>query len=389
MATGSSSTYPEPIKTNQTPRKPIPGPAEVSAPLIENLLPEIIFEILSRLPVKSLLRFRCVSKSWRSMISDPKFAKAHLSLASTNPDYAHHRLLLLSLLSHEFAVKSCSLHAVLQEHSDTAVDLDYPLEAPHCKVRIYGFCNGLACIGTERIVFLWNPCTRKSKRLPAVERGARFIMYAFGYVESIDDYKVVGFFCNVGTCGFNVEVMMYTLKTDSWRSIVEFSNCLPLFGSGICVNGVLHWTASGESHKVIVSLDLLKETFGEVLLPDYRDGHSQLMLHFVSGCLCLVCDYDGICAEVWVMKEYGIRESWTKLVVVPYVAHPSNCPYSEPLCILKNGDVLLDILTHLVRFHPRDGTFAYPTIHNCFPRFSVYPYIESLVSFDTDANNGV
>ncbi|KAG5560584.1 hypothetical protein RHGRI_003790 [Rhododendron griersonianum] len=152
---------------------------------------------------------------------------------------------------------------ISHQHSDTAVDLDYPLEAPHCKVRIYGLCNGLVCIGTERIVFLWNPCTRKSKRLPAVERGARFIMYAFGYVESIDDYMVVGFFCNVGTCGFNVEVMMYTLKTDSWRSIVEFSNCLPPFGSGICVNGVLHWTANGESHKVIVSLDLVKETFGE------------------------------------------------------------------------------------------------------------------------------
>ncbi|KAI8566677.1 hypothetical protein RHMOL_Rhmol02G0060600 [Rhododendron molle] len=221
-STGSSSNYPEPIKTNQTPRKPIPGPAEVSAPLIENLLPEIIFEILSRLPVKSLLRFRCVSKSWRSMISDPKFAKAHLSLASTKPDYAHHRLLLLSLLSREFAVKSCSLHAILQEHSDTAVDLDYPLKAPHSTVSIYDFCNG-----------------------------------------------------------FNVEVMMYTLKTDSWRSLVEFSNCLPPFGSGICVNGVLHWTASGESHMVIVSLDLVKETFGEVLLPDYRDGHSQLMLHVV------------------------------------------------------------------------------------------------------------
>ncbi|KAI8566675.1 hypothetical protein RHMOL_Rhmol02G0060400 [Rhododendron molle] len=140
MATGSSSTCPEPVKTNLTPQNPIL--AEVSAPLIENLLPEIIFEILLRLPVKFLLRFR-----------------------------------------------------------------------------------------------------------------------------------------------------------------------------NICVNGILHWTASRKSHEAIVSLDLVKETFGEVLQPDYVDGHSQLMLHVVSGCLCVVYDYDGISAEVWVMKEYGTPEN--EMCVIP------------------------------------------------------------------------
>ncbi|KAF7145372.1 hypothetical protein RHSIM_Rhsim04G0195300 [Rhododendron simsii] len=34
---------------------------------------DIILNILSRTPVKSLLRFRCVSKSWCALISDPKF----------------------------------------------------------------------------------------------------------------------------------------------------------------------------------------------------------------------------------------------------------------------------------------------------------------------------
>ncbi|GMN36496.1 hypothetical protein TIFTF001_006070 [Ficus carica] len=42
-----------------------------------NFPPEIITDIICRLPVKDLLRYRCVSKSWRSMIDGPDFIKLH------------------------------------------------------------------------------------------------------------------------------------------------------------------------------------------------------------------------------------------------------------------------------------------------------------------------
>uniref|UniRef100_A0A8R7TRE8 F-box domain-containing protein n=1 Tax=Triticum urartu TaxID=4572 RepID=A0A8R7TRE8_TRIUA len=40
---------------------------------------QAIFDILSRTPVKSVCRFRCVSKGWRNLISSPVFAAAHRS----------------------------------------------------------------------------------------------------------------------------------------------------------------------------------------------------------------------------------------------------------------------------------------------------------------------
>lgn len=41
-------------------------------------LPEdIIFDVLARLPVKMLCQLRCVSKTWRALISDPAFIAAH------------------------------------------------------------------------------------------------------------------------------------------------------------------------------------------------------------------------------------------------------------------------------------------------------------------------
>lgn len=47
---------------------------------------DLIVEILSFLPVKSLLQFRCVSKSWKTLISDSTFVKLHLNRSSTrNP----------------------------------------------------------------------------------------------------------------------------------------------------------------------------------------------------------------------------------------------------------------------------------------------------------------
>lgn len=45
---------------------------------------DLIVEILLRLPIKSLLRFKCVCKSWLSFISDPHFVKSHLVVAPTN-----------------------------------------------------------------------------------------------------------------------------------------------------------------------------------------------------------------------------------------------------------------------------------------------------------------
>ncbi|KAF3637817.1 hypothetical protein FXO38_23544 [Capsicum annuum] len=45
---------------------------------------EIVVDILSRLPVRSLLRFKCVSKIWMALISEPYFTMKHLKLAKNN-----------------------------------------------------------------------------------------------------------------------------------------------------------------------------------------------------------------------------------------------------------------------------------------------------------------
>ena len=69
-------------------RPPMSRPAKNPMLLSEGLPYDIIFDILTRLPVKSLIRFCRVSKSWYSTITSPIFITKHLdranSLSNTN-----------------------------------------------------------------------------------------------------------------------------------------------------------------------------------------------------------------------------------------------------------------------------------------------------------------
>ncbi|KAM3339969.1 hypothetical protein P3S68_029839 [Capsicum galapagoense] len=55
---------------------------------------DLISEILFKLPVKSHLKFKSVSKSWLGLISSPKFVKSHINISSDNKYYTRHRFML-------------------------------------------------------------------------------------------------------------------------------------------------------------------------------------------------------------------------------------------------------------------------------------------------------
>ncbi|KAI8566676.1 hypothetical protein RHMOL_Rhmol02G0060500 [Rhododendron molle] len=364
MATESSSTCRQLKKTEQPSHSPLSTDDSL---LLPHLPPEIILEVLYRLPVKSLLRFKCVSKSWRSLISQPEFVKAHHSLASMNTDYTHHRLLVSYIKSYPRTdFKSCSLYSVVNEKSYTTVELDCPLKVSHRITWVVGFSYGLVCIAAGNEVSIWNPSTRKSKRLPDVEMAKHVKTYGFGYDESVDDFKVVGFFRDLSNSRLEVEVEVYTLRTDSWRRTKGFLGHLPPPHGGTAF-----------------------ETFGEVSEPDYQDGRwHRIWFDAFNGCLRMFRAYEDF-LDIWVMKEYGTRESWTKLVVMPYVSTPYHNVCFPPLWTLKIGEVLLDIQTQLIRYNPKDDTFSYPNIRNWSSSVVAHSYVESLFSLDIDAESGV
>ncbi|KAG5531229.1 hypothetical protein RHGRI_026000 [Rhododendron griersonianum] len=251
-----------------------------------------------------------------------------------------------------------------------------------------------ACLwGTnKRTIYLWNPSTRKSKRLPDLgdRRGWNWDdLYGFGFDESNDDYKVVLIFRDIGG-GVSAErkVMVYTLRTDSWRQIEGFSCDVPYGVIGKFLNGSIHWVVgdnSGSSYSsVIVSLDLEKEMYNYVLLPNYGADVFHLELCVLKGSLGVLCMCRKNYTDVWIMKEYGTISSWTKLFTIQDVAEAQILRFSSLMCISNNGEYLIIVGRKFSIYSPKNGTSRNSIIRNWNPGFQICAYVESLVSPNAD-----
>ncbi|KAL3507355.1 hypothetical protein ACH5RR_032737 [Cinchona calisaya] len=368
------------------------SPNQEPEPLIifPNFPHELLIEIISRLPVKSLVKFKCVSRTWFSLISNPHFIKTHLINSSKKDDFGHHGLILTVLPPNSHShLKQCSVESTLDVAATTTsevTEIDYPMKNPYKSVWVVGSCDGLVCIAIEEDdLFLWNPSIRKSKKLPdlgvKIKHGC-YMIFGFGYDNLNDDYKVVGVFCVF--CGGNVyetEVRVYSLKSDAWKRIEDFKGGVLLDDSGKYANGKLHWASShgfdsNPSWKII-SLDLGSETYGEVERPEYGDGLYDWTFGVLGGCLSVLFDYERTRADVWVMKEYGVRDSWSKVVSVPYLGDPEKSRYSMPVCLLRNGEILLVFGSGLAVYNPKSSAFRYPQVNGLE---EVNMYVQSLVS---------
>lgn len=355
---------------------------ETSAPN-PNLPEEIITDILSRLPVKPLLQFRSVSKPWLSLISSPHFTKTHLIKSTQNPKLSNHNLILASRLPH-YNLKSLSLCNVLNDPISEAVDLDHPMKSTKPSLEVLDCVNGLVLLMVgHQWLFVWNPSTRKSRRVPSPDECVRFRYYGLGYDKCSDDFKVVAIF----TQAYRVWVKVYSLRGGGWRRIEDFPYTPPFedikFANGAL--NVLERRKTDDSSKCvwnIYSIDLERETYGEIMQPSYGEGEYELTMGAVGESLCVVCHYPKIHADVWIMKEYGVRESWTKLVSIPYLHNPlpTSSRYSIPLGISDNGCILVEYKCRLTLFNAEDNTFEKPEILNHGSCSHAFTYIESLVS---------
>ncbi|PRQ30969.1 putative F-box domain-containing protein [Rosa chinensis] len=298
--------------------KPMHGSA-----IVPYLPLDVIAEILAKLSVKSLLQFRVVCKSWCSLISSHQFVKKYLSQVTTSPS----RLSMNPFgLVNDLTFYHLHDSIVVCESS-----IDFRIEeSEYC---VMGSCDGLVCVKEchHGMIFLWNPRTRCAKILPCTSEvhGKVYELgwkYGFGHDCNSDDYKVLTLSPEENTLHkmeyFSYKSMMYTLGTDSWRRIRDSPlGCVFVDKSATFVSGALHWMADQEPSltRVIISLDLTSETYIEVPQPDYEYSSELAEVGASRGCLCLLAYDNDEYYDIWVMNEYGVRESWTKSIKIPFM----------------------------------------------------------------------
>ncbi|XP_059292424.1 F-box protein CPR1-like [Lycium ferocissimum] len=284
-------------------------------------------EILSRLPVKSLIRFKRVSKSWKTLISEPYFKKKHLNHAKNH----NSRKLLISQSGygqdHTFTFYSSSLSSV-QLVKDIQ-RLDWPLNSKTIHARVYCCCDGLFLIGIwsnveeehPSILLLWNPATRESIVLSHSELPpSELSLYGLGYDSTSNDYKVV----RIDGYDYYTPDEILVLKSGSWKKIdkTTYRSDGWLCASHdnmdglVFVHGALHWLGC-EPRFTVVSFDISNEMYGEI--PLLKIMHSFTMktgLSVLGGMLCVHCNKHET-FNLWVMYDYGVKESWIKSFTIP------------------------------------------------------------------------
>ncbi|XP_004304884.1 PREDICTED: putative F-box protein At3g52320-like [Fragaria vesca subsp. vesca] len=296
-------------------------------------IPEAMaLQILSSLPPKSLMRFKCVHKSWPNLMKDPSFVAKHLSNSMHNNLYSTTGVLFKreNFKDPNDAKKGTesrfSLISIYNANGDSEHDV-------HCVVEdvtegqfsglevlesawIIGHCHGIICLRNATKVILWNPAIREVKE----EYGDEHIL--------LDRPKTE----------------VYTIGTDSWREIetgsLETESTNFWFRDfHMYFNGVCYWNGQEQLKEfqnayelmeeqyirpVIISFDMGDEVFHNMLLPDfvYGDYMSGYVLRLMAWDECLAIfglDYgtDGITSHeswgLWVMDDSGgVTGSWIK-----------------------------------------------------------------------------
>ncbi|KAL4612534.1 hypothetical protein ACB092_08G207200 [Castanea dentata] len=345
----------------------------------ERLPNDVVEDILGQLPVKSLTRFRCVSKSFDSIITDPTFITKHFklnlnqseSLISTN---THSGYLLYTTKVKNRSPSSKHLCAVVCNNDSTLTQISrFEIPSLFEKHSLVGFCNGLFCLASRRndlnhIIYLWNPSIRMFKKLLATpftdeyKKGHKRSVVGLAYNSQNNDFKILRLRSVFLGPGPEAEAEIYSLSTDSWRNVVITMESLrgykPNFGRiakidppCIFLNGALHTLAFTKCHRFILSFDVNGESFREIMLPsnplDVATSVMQLALFKGSLALFALSDsfWGGLC-NIWVMEEYGVAESWTRKYTLPSIWN-SHC-----YCCTDNGEVLIKDATGLISFDP-------------------------------------
>ena len=320
MAGGSSSK-------KRVRRKRKPNPAT-------QLTDDLLVEILSRVPYRSLCRFRCVSTRWRAIISHPDYRR---SLPQTLAGILYRRRPAVG------SSESTPVRCCFTDVSGTGrplIDPSFPFlpdrEREH--LDLVDSCNGLLLCHSFRNAdeglfdyLVFNPATENwaavpvswgwSNKVQTVRLGfdpafsSHFYIFEFQLDVDDEDYDAGG--------GHVLGVKIYTSETGVWchkKSAWSFEFIPQCEFKSVFVNGVLYVIAI---ECVIGAVDVKGETWRIIDFPRSEDSPfhdtGPGFIDLSQGRLHLANDDDmvGDKLAIWVLEDKDTDE-WTLKHTVYY-----------------------------------------------------------------------
>ncbi|KAL8488309.1 hypothetical protein ACS0TY_024548 [Phlomoides rotata] len=312
----SSSSPPSPLSTS--------SPHDVVSELVmdPSLPTDMIINILLRLPVKSLGKFKCVSKQWLELISDAHFISMHRRRCLDNPNVL---LLKKTPVEQEPYMRKCTRVDVCALSSDgLCKNLDFSLNIDDDESNIEMLPSkwDLICFVNENGFYACNPSTQVMKKLPEASCCTSGEVNAgMGYIKARNEYVLVHLFDRSLDLQVDYDIGCEVLrlrdgKDCSWK-VVDAICPYVVRGWGVLVENVFYWMIWDEYNEpgdeAIVSFDLEKAEFGTLSPPEgCFDPHGVWSLVELGGRLCLVDNKTSPqIMDIWVLMDIE-NQRWVR-----------------------------------------------------------------------------
>ncbi|KAM7507977.1 hypothetical protein LguiA_018430 [Lonicera macranthoides] len=358
------------------------------------LLQDVLIEIFLRLSVKTLLRLKCICKSWSALIENPSFVSWHLNdiIYTKDKDF-------LAIIYRDGYTKEdvCTLFTDKKPKMSVSLRINLTRQ---CYILIMGPCNGLFCMYDYfDDLYLSNPATREIKCLPksSIPCPLQHIYicdkFGFGFDSKTGDYKVIRLLsCSLEEERCEYQIELYTLSTNSWRKInvVVPGFVYEDYDSAMYLNGVYHWWVepmglTKYSENVIFSFDMASECFETTPLPQFLGRYGGTFGVYNESLAVIFCYQELF--ELWTVNGYGSKVCWEKLLSIGPLKG-----VERPLGIWKNNEYLFvnnsyEDVTQVVSYNSKNEIVRILILDDSYDRYRLSPtwikiaqYRESLVS---------
>ncbi|KAG7552575.1 F-box domain [Arabidopsis thaliana x Arabidopsis arenosa] len=221
-----------------------------------DLPPEVVEEILSRVPAIALKRLGSTCKRWNALLKDQRFTKKHFHRAAKQfMVFMMHQKRLISV--------RFNLHEIENNLAAPFIEFKGEVGLTQTIKQFLFHCDGLLLCNTKTDrLKVWNPCTGETKFIRSCNRYEIYSMFALGYEDnkSFRKYKLLRFYGNEYRF-VNFEIYEFTSST--WRVLEVTTNFL-IRSHGVSLKGNSFWLDSGS---YLLSFDFTTERFGHQCLP--------------------------------------------------------------------------------------------------------------------------